>query len=123
MTGRLLSHFDARPAVPDMPRNATAVARGPEHRVAALTLAALLLIGGLMGSVNLFVDGVLREGAPRWVYAGTMVLCMAASIPLIVRQRAGRWGTFGLVLLGDLIYLIVALCIDEVGMARTRDRK
>ena len=109
MTGRLLSHFDARPAVP----NATAVARGPEHRVAALTLAALLLIGGAMGSVNLFVDGVLREGAPRWVYAGTMVLCMAAAIPLIVRQRAGRWGTFGLVLLGDLIYLIVALCIDD----------
>jgi diguanylate cyclase (GGDEF)-like protein len=109
VTGRLLSHFDARPAVP----NATAVARGPEHRVAALTLAALLLIGGAMGSVNLFVDGVLREGAPRWVYAGTMALCMAASIPLIVRQRAGRWGTFGLVLLGDLIYLVVALCIED----------
>ena len=109
MTGRLLSHFDARPAVP----NATAVARGPEHRVAALTLAALLLIGGAMGSVNLFLDGVLREGTPRWVYAGTMALCMAAAIPLIVRQRAGRWGTFGLVLLGDLIYLVVALCIDD----------
>ena len=44
---------------------------GPEHRVAALTLA-LLLVGGAMGSVNLFVDGVLRDGAPRWVYAGTM---------------------------------------------------
>ncbi len=109
MTGRLLSHFDARPAVP----NATAVARGPEHRVAALTLAALLLVGGAMGSVNLFLDGVLREGAPRWVYAGTMALCMAASIPLIVRQRAGRWGTFGLVLLGDLIYLVVALSIND----------
>jgi diguanylate cyclase (GGDEF)-like protein len=38
---------------------------------------------------------------------------MAAAIPLIVRQRAGRWGTFALVLLGDLIYLIVALCIED----------
>jgi diguanylate cyclase (GGDEF)-like protein len=109
VTGRLLSHFDARPAVP----NATAVARGPEHRVAALTLAAVLLVGGAMGTINLFVEGVLREGAPRWVYAATMVLCMAAAIPLIVRQRAGRWGTFALVLLGDLIYLVVALCIDD----------
>jgi diguanylate cyclase (GGDEF)-like protein len=92
---------------------ATAVARGPEHRVAALTLAALLLIGGAMGTVNLFVDGVLRDGAPRWIYAATMVICIAAAIPLIVRQRAGRWGTFGLVLLGDLIYLAVALCIED----------
>jgi len=109
LVSRLLSHFDARPTGP----GATAVARGPEHRVAALTLAALLLVGGAMGSVNLFVDGVLREGAPRWVYAGTMVLCMAAAIPLIVRQRAGRWGTFGLVLLGDLIYLVVALSVED----------
>src|SRR3712207_6132626 len=98
---------------PTLFRSATAVARGPEHRVAALTLAALLLIGGAMGTVNLFVDDVLREGAPRWVYAGTMALCMAAAVPLIVRQRAGRWGTFGLVLLGDLIYLVVALCIED----------
>jgi diguanylate cyclase (GGDEF)-like protein len=109
VTGRLLSRLDTRPGV--LP--STAIARGPEHRVAALTLAALLLVGGAMGSVNLFVDGVLREGAPRGIYAGTMVLCMAASIPLIVRQRAGRWGTFGLVLLGDLIYLVVALCIED----------
>jgi hypothetical protein len=29
-------------------RGATAVARGPEHRVAAFTLAALLLIGGAL---------------------------------------------------------------------------
>ena len=91
----------------------TVAARGPEHRVAALTLAALLLIGGAMGTVNLFVDGVLREGAPRGVYAATMALCVLAAVALIVRQRAGRWGTFGLVLLGDLIYLVVAMCIED----------
>jgi diguanylate cyclase (GGDEF)-like protein len=86
---------------------------GPEHRIAALTLAALLVAGGLMGTVNLFVDGVLREGAPRWVYGGTMALCIAAAVPLVIRKRAGRWHTFGLVLLGDLIYAVVALCIDD----------
>jgi diguanylate cyclase (GGDEF)-like protein len=92
---------------------ATAIARGPEHRVAALTLAALLLICGAMGTVNLFVDGVLRDGAPRAVYAGTMALCMLAALPLIVQQRAGRWGTFALVLLGDMVYMVVALCIED----------
>ena len=46
-------------AVPVSP----AAGRGPEHRVAALTLAALLFVGGLMGTLNLFVDGVLRDGA------------------------------------------------------------
>jgi diguanylate cyclase (GGDEF)-like protein len=89
------------------------VARGPEHRVAALTLAAILIVGGLMGTVNLFVDGVLREGASRWVYAGAMAVCMAAAVPLVVRKRAGRWQTFGLVLLGDLIYVAVVLSIDD----------
>jgi diguanylate cyclase (GGDEF)-like protein len=96
-----------------LPAAAVVPGRGPEHRVAALTLAALLVFGGLMGLVNLFVDGVLREGAPRWIYGGAMVLCIAAAVPMIVRQRAGRWHTFGLVLLGDLIYLVVVLCIED----------
>jgi diguanylate cyclase (GGDEF)-like protein len=92
---------------------AVAMGRGPEHRVAALTLAALLVVGGLTGLVNLFVDGVLREGAPRWVYGGAMALCIAAAAPMIIRQRVSRWHTFGLVLLGDLIYLAVVLCIED----------
>ena len=88
-------------------------ARGPEHRVAAQTLAALLFVGGVMGMSNLLVDGVLRDGAPRWIYGTAMLLCMAAAVPLAVRKRAGRWQTFGLVLLGDLIYLVVVLCIED----------
>jgi diguanylate cyclase (GGDEF)-like protein len=102
------SHSDAPPSVAS-----GAAGRGPEHRIAALTLAGVLVVGGLMGLVNLVVDGVLREGAPRWVYGGAMVLCIAAAAPMIVRQRAGRWHTFGLVLLGDLVYLVVALCIED----------
>jgi diguanylate cyclase (GGDEF)-like protein len=66
-----------------------------------------------MGTLNLLVDGVLREGAPRWVYGTAMLLCMAAAVPLAIRKRAGRWQTFGLVLLGDLIYLAVVLCIED----------
>ena len=88
-------------------------ARGPEHRVAALTLAVLLFAGGLMGMLNLFVDGVLRDGAARWVYAAAMVMCMLGAVPMAVRKRAGRWHMFGLVLLGDLIYLVVVLSIED----------
>jgi diguanylate cyclase (GGDEF)-like protein len=96
-----------------LPPAVATVGRGPEHRVAALTLAALLVLGGLMGLLNLLVDGVLREGAPRWVYGGAMVLCIAAAAPMIVAQRAGRWQMFGLVLLGVLVYLVVVLCIED----------
>jgi diguanylate cyclase (GGDEF)-like protein len=95
------------------PRERSPAARGPEHRVAALTLAALLFVGGLTGMSNLLVDGVLRDGAPNWIYGTAMLLCMAAAVPLAVRRRAGRWQTFGLVLLGDLIYLVVVLCIED----------
>jgi diguanylate cyclase (GGDEF)-like protein len=91
----------------------TAAVRGAEHRIAALTLAALLVAGALMGTANLFVDGVLRDGAARWVYGGAMALCMAAAVPLAVMRRIGRGHTFGLVLLGDLIYVVVVLSIDD----------
>ena len=84
-----------------------------ETRIAALTVAVLLLSGALMGSVNLLVDGVIREGAPRAVYAGTMALLVAVAVPLAVWQRIGRWTIFGLVLLGDLVYLVVALSITD----------
>jgi diguanylate cyclase (GGDEF)-like protein len=92
---------------------ATAMSRGPEHRVAALTLAALLVVGGVMGSINLFVNDVLRDGPQRWMYGATMAACIAAAVPLVVRQRASRWHTLGLVLLGDLIYLVVVYCVDD----------
>ena len=66
-----------------------------------------------MGSINLFVSDVLRDGPQRWVYGATMAACILAAVPLVVRQRVGRWHTFGLVLLGDLIYLVVVFCIDD----------
>ena len=87
--------------------------RAQEHRVAALTLALLLVLLGLMGSINLFVSDVLTHGPQRWLYGATMAACLAAAVPLVVRQRVGRWSTFGLVLLGDAIYLVVVFCIDD----------
>ena len=48
------------------------------------------------------VRDVLGDGPQRWLYASTMAALVLAAIPLVVRRRAGRWHTFGLVLLGDL---------------------
>jgi diguanylate cyclase (GGDEF)-like protein len=106
VTGRWEPESDGVPGV-------TGSARGPEHRVAALTLALLLVLGGLMGSINLFVDGVLRDGPQRWLYGATMAACILAAVPLVVRQRVSRGPTFALVLLGDLVYLVVVFCIND----------
>ncbi|SFF14223.1 GGDEF domain-containing protein [Blastococcus tunisiensis] len=84
-----------------------------EHRVGALTLAGMLVLGALMGGINLLVDGVLTEGTGRWVYGATMVALLLMAVPLLVRQRADRWHMFALVLLGDLIYVVVVLCVDD----------
>jgi diguanylate cyclase (GGDEF)-like protein len=96
----------------------TATLRGTDHPIAARTLAALLVIGGLMGSVNLFVPGVLVPGGREWLYAATMAFCVLAAVPLVVRGRVGPRHTFALVLLGDLIYLVVVYCtVDPVRYA------
>jgi diguanylate cyclase (GGDEF)-like protein len=105
-------HGAERTAPSDL-SGATAPARGPEQQVAALTLAALLVLGAVMGSINLFVEDVLGEGPLRWLYAATMAALVVAAVPLVVRKRAGRRHTFCLVLLGDLIYLVVVFCIDD----------
>jgi diguanylate cyclase (GGDEF)-like protein len=42
-----------------------------------------------------------------------MALLVVMAVPLVVRQRAGHWHMFGLVLLGDLIYVVVVLCIED----------
>lgn len=86
---------------------------GHEYRLAALTVAVLLGTGAFMGSVNLVVDGVLRAGSPRWAYAGTMLLLLAIAASLVARGRLGPGHTLALVLLGDLVYLVVVLCIED----------
>lgn len=84
-----------------------------EQRIAALVLAALLFLGGLVGMVNLLVDGVVRPGTERWLYGLTMGLCMLAAVGLVVRRRVSRRHTLALVLLGDLTYVVVAMCIED----------
>jgi diguanylate cyclase (GGDEF)-like protein len=86
--------------------------RGPEQSVSAVVLAVLLLVGGGLGLLNLPVDGVVEDGA-RWVYVATMAACLLLAGVLFVRRRAGVWTTFALVLLGDLIYVVVSLSVND----------
>ncbi|SNS08875.1 diguanylate cyclase (GGDEF) domain-containing protein [Geodermatophilus saharensis] len=86
---------------------------GAEGRAAALLLAALLVTGGATGLVNLALDGVVGDAVTRLTYGATMLACVLAAVPLVVRRRVGRWQTFGLVLLGDLVYAVVALCVED----------
>ncbi|WP_231486421.1 GGDEF domain-containing protein [Candidatus Blastococcus massiliensis] len=90
-----------------------AAATGADSRVAALSLAALLVIGALMGSANLLVDGVLRDGPAPWAYGTTMLALLLLGADLASRRRIGRLQTVALVLLGDLTYLVVVLCIAD----------
>ncbi len=102
----------ASPAGPDG-RPPPAGRPGTESGVAAVLLAVLLLTGGGTGLVNLALDDVVRDGPGRPVYAATMAALVLLAVPLLVRRRIGRWQTFALVLLGDLVYVVVALCIDD----------
>lgn len=82
--------------------------RGPENAVVAWALAALLGVSAVLGSVNLFVDGAVREGASRPVYGVTLGACLLLAASLAVRRRAGEAATVALVLFGDLVYVVLA---------------
>jgi diguanylate cyclase (GGDEF)-like protein len=105
--------MDGSGATAERGADALLLGHRPDHRIAALTMAVLLFLGGLMGSANLFVTGMVPAGARHWLYVGTMAALVLAGIALAGRRKVGRWETFSLVLLGDLIYVVVALCIHD----------
>lgn len=81
---------------------------GAENALAAWALAALLGVLTVLGSINLFVDGAVRDGAGRPVYAATLGACLLIAAALGVRRRAGEAVTVALVLFGDLVYVVLA---------------
>jgi diguanylate cyclase (GGDEF)-like protein len=84
-------------------------ADGSETRLAAFCLAALLSVGAALGSLNLFIDGVLRPGPTRAVYAATMLVLLLLGAALAALQRVNAATTATLVVVGDIVYVIVAL--------------
>jgi diguanylate cyclase (GGDEF)-like protein len=82
-------------------------------------LAALAFVGGGLGSLNLVVDGVLREGPARAVYAAMMALCLVLGVVLWRHPAVVDRGRLALVLLADAIYLVVATTIVDAGTYAT----
>jgi diguanylate cyclase (GGDEF)-like protein len=87
--------------------------RGRDRRLVAWCLAALLFGGAALGSVNLLLDGALRDGASRPVYVGTLGVGLLLALVLAVRQRAGEPATVAVVLLGDVSYVVLAWATSD----------
>jgi diguanylate cyclase (GGDEF)-like protein len=79
-----------------------------ETRLVAWCLAALLMVGAALGSLNLFIDGVLRAGPTRSLYAATMLALFVLGLALVVLRRVDVVTTAALVVVGDIVYVIVA---------------
>jgi diguanylate cyclase (GGDEF)-like protein len=84
-----------------------------DGRVAARFLAVLLLVGAALGSANFFVDGVLDPGPARPVYAATMALLAVLGVALTVRGRLDAGTPAVLVVVGDGVYVVIALCTTD----------
>ena len=85
-----------------------------DRRLTAWCLAGLLGAGAALGSLNLFVDGALHEDAlSRPVYAATMSLLVVLAAALTVWQSVGPKVTAALVVVGDGVYLVVALTTTD----------
>jgi diguanylate cyclase (GGDEF)-like protein len=99
----------ARDPTPDL--GAELPGERPETRIAAYCLAALLGIGAALGSLNLFIDGVLHPGASRAAYTATLLVLVVLGGVLVVAKRVNPATTATLVVIGDIGYVVVAASV------------
>lgn len=71
------------------------------------------LLGGLLGTVNLAVDGVLRPGAWTVLYAAVMAALVLLGGALLVTRTLASWLLPLVVLNGHLVYVVVAFCVVD----------
>jgi diguanylate cyclase (GGDEF)-like protein len=77
------------------------------------------LLGGLLGTVNLGVDGVLRPGGWTLLYAGVMTaLVLLGATLLLTRGLAPRLLPL-VVLSGHLVYVVVTFCVVDAELFAT----
>jgi diguanylate cyclase (GGDEF)-like protein len=86
---------------------------GAAGRVTAWCLAALLGTGAVLGSLNLVIDGVLRPGTTRVLYAATMALLLLLGVALLLLRRVDPATTATLVVVGDAVYVVVAASVVD----------
>jgi diguanylate cyclase (GGDEF)-like protein len=92
---------------------------GGEERVLGRTISVLMLVGSLLGSVNLLVDGVLRPGGARLVYAATMATLFLGGVVLAVRPRVDQRTALAWVLVADLVYVVIARTVVDANIYAT----
>lgn len=77
------------------------------------------LLGGLLGSVNLFVAGVLRPGVWTLIYGAVMVGLFVLGAFLITSRRMASRLLPLVVLNGHVIYVVVVWCVTDAGRYAT----
>lgn len=82
-------------------------------------LAVLAFVGGALGSLNLVVGDVLRDGAARPVYGSMMALCVLLGVLLWRWPQLIDRGRLPLVLLADAMYLVIATTIVDASTYST----
>jgi diguanylate cyclase (GGDEF)-like protein len=85
----------------------------PANRLTAWCLAALLTVGAALGSLNLLIDGVLVPGPTRSLYAATMLALVVLGVALAVLRRVDAGTTAALVVVGDVVYVVVASSVTD----------
>ncbi|HEX5534569.1 MAG TPA: GGDEF domain-containing protein [Actinomycetales bacterium] len=92
---------------------------GGEEKVLGRTLSVLMLVGSLLGSVNLLVEGVLRPGPARLVYAATMAALFVLGAVLALRPRVDERTALAWVLVADLVYVVIARTVVDAHLYAT----
>ena len=92
--------------------------RRPTERLNRL-ISPLAFVGGALGSLNLVVGDVLRDGPARAVYAAVMALCAVLGVLLWCWPALVDRGRLALVLLADVMYLVIARTIVDASTYST----
>lgn len=92
--------------------------RWPTEHLGRL-LSVLAFTGGVLGSLNLVVGDVLRDGLARPVYGSMMVLCGLLGVVLWFVPSVLRRARLPLVLLADGMYLVIATTIVDAHLYAT----
>ena len=77
------------------------------------------LLGGLVGSINMFVDGVLRPGTWTLLYGAVMVALFVLGAILLTSRRMAPALLPLVVLNGHLVYAVVVWCVTDASLYAT----
>jgi diguanylate cyclase (GGDEF)-like protein len=98
---------------PELDADAGLAGAVPDSRLTAWCLAGLLIVGALLGSLNLFIGHGLLPGPTRSLYAATMLVLVVLGVALVVLRRVDAGTTAALVVVGDIVYVVAAASVTQ----------